>query len=238
MAGAKALIARRGRRKTSVKSDMGSSTTNKYQTKGKQTLKQRVKQLEKNMKQEERKPVENILSYTGPASINNVPYITLLSGVDGADRDGEEISAQFLDIYLRWVYLSGVDDNEACRMIVFRWKDSESSPTTGSEILNTSPGPGAGTLKYVDAPYVHNGRDKFDVLFDKRWVLDENNTDQSMIRFKYSCPQGKSSRIKFNGALGTDVELNHLYVMVMSETSAPVAGATAEGYFRLYYKDN
>lgn len=237
MAGAKALIARRSRRKTSVKSDMNVSTTNKYQTKGSKTLNQRVKVLEKNMAQQERKPHENVLVYTGPASINNVPYITHLSDIDGADRDGQEVSAQFLDVFLRWVYLSGVDDNEACRMIVFRWKDIETGPTS-ADILDVSPGPTAATIKNVDAPYVHNGRDKFDVLFDKRFVLDENIGDQSMFRFKYTCPQGKSSRIKWTGALPTDVEVNHLYLMVMSETSAPVAGVTAEGYFRLYYKDN
>lgn len=241
----KLLLAKRyrSRRKTSVKSDMGSSTTNKYTKKAVKTLTQRVKQLEKNVAQEERKHIHNILEYTGPASISNIPFITHLSpipqgtaGTGVSERSGEEVSAQFLDLYLRWVYATGTDDNEACRMIVFRWKSPDTNPTANDILLN-NPGGGA-TITYVDSPYVVDNRENFDVLFDKRFMLDENTGDQGMIRFKYTFPQGKSSRIKWDGPGASDREENHIYVMVMSETLAPVVGATATGYYRLYFKDN
>lgn len=207
----------------------------------KMSLAKRVRMLEKEKETEERKHFHTVLDYTGPISITDTGYITHLSPVaqgDGvSDRVGEEIIAQYLDVHLRWTYLSGTDDSEACRMIIFRWNKENSSPSFSDILMPTLNG--VGPLKKVDQPFVVDGRSAFDVLYDHRFIIDEDTGDQKNIRFKYTFPMSrKGSIIKYDGDDGSDVEKGNIYMAVMCETSAPVAGAVAQGYYRLYYKDN
>lgn len=154
------------------------------------------------------------------------PVYDLAEGVAENNRVGNQIKPTSMQ--LRFTMYRGNADS-VCRLIVFRWKERDSSVTLASILEQGS----VGTASYVNAPLIleTGNRNRFDILHDKCYVLDDGkqNTVNRVINIKMS------KKIGYISGSASQERMNEIYYVFISDVvlaSAPSVYVQALGYFR------
>lgn len=171
-------------------------------------------------------------------SVGSTPLIyqmdTIAQGDTEVQRVGIEVCPKTLNFYLR---LTGENplttgDSNVVRVIVFRWFDN-TFPLATDLLYNNAAGAFTG-YPYVDIPTVWTAKPRFQVLCDKRIVLDEDNSDHAFFKFNHKFRKG--AKIHYSGSAPTAIENKNLFYMIVSDSSV-VPHPIFTGYSRLTYKD-
>lgn len=164
------------------------------------------------------------LTATNPASVsggifqlNDIPV-----GTSDTTRIGDTIMIKKLYMSLN---MHVADTSNHFRVIVFVWKNN--TVPLASEIMADS---SLGTAYAVNAPYNHDRRSLFKVLYDKTYGL---YADRPVVHFKKSIKL--NLKVQYNAGSSTACS-NAIWMLYISDSGA-VAHPTADSYTRLEYTD-
>lgn len=202
------------------------------------TLKEVVKKVNKISK--ETSQLGELKHFDNPwtTSVSTSPLIyqmdLIASGDEEVNRTGIVISPERLDFYLRFTAENPLTtgDSNVVRVIVFRWFD-ETFPAVNDILYDNTAGVWTG-YPYIDIPTIWNKKPRFQVLSDKRMVLDEDDADHSFYLMKKKFRQG--STIHYSGPSPSDIENKNIFYMIMSD-SGVVPHPVFSGYSRLTFRD-
>lgn len=172
------------------------------------------------------------------ASVGTTPLIyqidTIPQGDTEVERVGVEINPKYLNMFLRLTTENPLTtgDTNVVRLIVFRWFDN-SFPLATDILYNNGAGIFSG-YNYVDIPTVWNSKPRFQVLCDKRVVLDEDSSDHCFMKFNHKFRKG--AKIHYSGSSPTALENKNLFYLLVSD-SGVVPHPIFNGYSRITYKD-
>lgn len=170
------------------------------------------------------KPEKKFFTQTASdGSIDTAGTITQLSAIAQGDdvnnRQGNDVQMDYLDINLIATNTNATGDegfNTILRFLIVQDTQQNNITPTIAQVLSS-----VDVLSHLNPDNV--GR--FKVIFDKKVVLNSEAQDQvakSLIQRSYlHCYHkfsGKSAKLEFTGAAGTDVHNNHLYFMAIPST--------------------
>lgn len=133
---------------------------------------------------------------------------TITQGDTDLTRDGDSL-------YLRSINLKGccqldvLATSAIVRIMVVQWFD-DSTPAV-SDILS---GSYLGTVNAPSSSYFHDQRNKFRVLYDRRVLLNDGNTECQIFDTKYLKP----SKRKIHFTAGTTTGSNKLWLVAVSDS--------------------
>lgn len=212
--------------------------TGKRYLKKNPTLKEVVKEVRSLQKKQDK--LGELKHFDNPwsTSVSTSPLIYQMDLIADGDsevtRTGIVVSPERLDFYLRLTTENPLTtgDSNIVRVIVFRWFDS-SFPTVNDLLYDNTSGIWTG-YPYIDIPTVWDKKPKFQVLSDKRIILDEDDSDHSFYMLKKKFRKG--STIHYSGPSPSDIESKNIFFMIMSD-SGVVPHPIFSGYSRLTYRD-
>lgn len=203
---------------------------------GKLTKKYAVRRIPKTFKNKVRRVVNSIaekkylvttsggpqnVDYSGTvASISDVPQ-----GLSDSGREGDQIYLRSIEF--SWQAFIG-DTFNVLRLIVFQWYPP-TTPTVADIILATA----VGSTDIVFAPYNHDKRYNYKILYDKTVSLDAVKANTSGVIRKYII-KGFKRHIQYEatGTTGT----NKIYILKASD-SAAVSHPQMQNYHKINYSD-
>lgn len=143
-----------------------------------------------------------------PATIN--PLVLMAQGNGPADRVGNVITPTSLQF--RMTAYRGATDC-TIRVIFFRFKELGYA-RLGTAILDDTDD---GTANIVNAPYVLEkaSRKRFQILYDKRWLLDDAKQNGIVVYDNVKMSQN----ISYDGGTSGANQQNGIYYMVISDCS-------------------
>lgn len=217
-------------------------TTNAKKFNRKMPKKPTLQQLAKEVKslKNEQKNLGELKHFDNPwsTSVSTSPLIyqidLIADGDTEVNRTGLEISPERLDMYLRLTAENALTtgDSNIVRVIIFRWFDS-SFPTVNDILYDNTAGIWTG-YPYIDIPTVWNKKPKFQVLNDKKLILDEDSSDHTFYYAKQTFRDGAT--IKYSGPSPSDIENKNLFFLIVSD-SGVVPHPLFSGYSRLTFRD-
>lgn len=170
---------------------------------------------------------------SGSASPTNLGTIArwfaIPQGSGNTQRIGNDITATHLELQYD---ITVADAFNKVRFIVFQWAvDDASEVPIMSDILFT------GTTNYFNALYNFDNRDKYKILHDRRYLVENSSVGSASIPksshiFKLKVPH---KQILFNGA-GATTGRYMIYQLLVSD-SAAVPNPTVTTNIRLLYRD-
>lgn len=202
------------------------------------SLKEVVKKVNKLDKTQKKLGELKHLDNPWTTSVSTTPLIYQMDLINQGDsentRSGIVISPERLDFYLRISTENPLTtgDSNVLRVIVFRWFD-ETFPAITDILYDNTAGIWTG-YPYIDIPTVWNKKPRFQVLSDKRMILDEDDSDYSFYYTKKKFRSG--STIHFSGPSASDIENKNIFFMIMSD-SGVVPHPVFSGYSRLTFRD-
>lgn len=136
-----------------------------------------------------------------------VSLTNIAQGSTDVTRDGDSI-------YLRSCRVVGDitagDTTNMFRVIIFQWFDDTTPVYT--DILSSVY---QGTVNCVNSPYHHDQRKHFNVMYDKRYLLDSSDPNV-MFDTKYMRPAKRKVHFSAGGTTGS----NELFILFMSDSGA------------------
>lgn len=172
------------------------------------------------------KYMDNIPSYF--SNPNATPVVYLLSGIGQglayAGRVGNSVKGLSLTARLL-LQQSTLATASAIRLIFFVDKENQGTLPLATDVLEN-------TGNSVVSPYNHNNTDRFRILKDKTYVI--NNYGLNEIKDSIYCRL--SHNIKFSGAAGSTYNEGNVFVLVVSDTIAN--NPSFNMYTRIRYVDN
>lgn len=159
--------------------------------------------------------------YNGVEMANDTPVVQLTQptvGNNADEREGDKIFHEHLKI--RAVVTKEADNgDELCRILIIRWKmdNAHDTPVLADIVESTL----FGTANCVQAPYTvdHSRRAKFEVIWDKQFVMTQQNGPASVLAKKMFIAQVPLKRMfKFEDAGQTGQ--GNLYAFCLSNYTA------------------
>lgn len=151
-------------------------------------------------------------------------------GTTSYNRVGDDI--QLLSIYIR-LKLSIYDTTNIFRVVLFQWFDDGIDDAPAWEKIFQYPSTTAPTVpnQLMSPLAIDKNQNKFKILFDKYFKLDVDDQEEIMELF-----YKKNFNKKILYKSGSNFGLNHIYLMLVSDSEA-VNHPTAAGYLRVRYTD-
>lgn len=202
------------------------------------SLKEVVKKVNKLDKKQKKLGELKHIDTPWSTSVSTSPLIyqmdLIMEGDSEITRSGIVVSPERLDFYLRISTENPLTtgDSNILRVIVFRWFD-ETFPVVDDILYSNTAGAFTG-YPYVDIPTVWNKKPRFQVLSDKRMILDEDDSDYSFYYLKKKFRTG--STIHYSGSSASDIENKNIFYLIVSD-SAVVPHPVFSGYSRLTFRD-
>lgn len=162
---------------------------------------------------------------TIPIAGNVDQLSTVPQGNTDTTRVGDKILPTSLEMNFQFVAVPA-DVTNYIRHIVFRWKPNTVSVTPAVASILAY----AGTAQSPASPYYHDGRNQFEILYDKMYTFDAYNITKVI---KETVPLARKT---VNFVAGGNNGMGHLYQITLSDSGA-VAHPTVIGYVRLNYTD-
>lgn len=184
-----------------------------------------VKQLKRLVNVEKKKfdqTIDTTVSSTGTV----LPLSNVAQGDTDQSRDGSSIKPLYLYGKTRMtLYNAGGDTN--LRVMVFQDNQqvSDTSPSI-SDVLD-----GSYALDFTMCPLNNNTVGRYSILMDKNYTL---YTDKPILVSEIKLTL--TGHIRYNGANGTDIQKNGLYILLVSNQATEVP--TFQFAPRLTYTDN
>lgn len=159
-----------------------------------------------------------------------VDLTNISQGDTDTTRDGDQVLPTRLELRGQ---LHGADATNTFRIIIFRWKSNSQSTLdpTYPDILQSVY---AATSLAPLAPYYHDGRTLFDVLYDQKFDLAGDVGNSNYVRGFQANVHLKNHPIQFTD---TNAGVNKLYMLYVSDSSAPTHPAI-EYIARVFFTDS
>lgn len=155
------------------------------------------------------------------------PMFDVAEGTGEDDRIGNQIRPTSMQI--RFSAYRGLADS-VLRLVVFRWKERDTTKTTSAILDQTS----IGATNYINAPLLleAGNRKRFDILYDKTFILDDGkqNTIHRIVNVKVN-----AKKVDYTAAAVTQNRTNEIYwgfIADVALASAPSVYVQAIGHYR------
>lgn len=149
-------------------------------------------------------------------SLTDVPQET--TNATDTKRDGDSIYARTVRVQGRIYINQTTPADSIVRVLIFRWlPNSGNDAPDENSILSSAY---TATARNVVAPYHHDMRRKYKVLYDKRFLLNENGPSVKLFDTKYLMLRHKINYVAGSTTSGA----NKIYILVTSDnnTNIPV----------------
>lgn len=179
----------------------------------------------------------NTFNYNVPSEIDwsgRIHHISnLVQGVGNNQRVGDSIQPTSLTWKFGFTNNNAEVDRTVSMLIVRDNQQIGDSTPTMSTLLEN--------INDVSAPYsLINSQTagRFSVLYRRTFVVGDRNSDndtvikQGTLKFKAG-----SSRIRYNGTLGSDIQRNGIYFMFVSDQDPAADNVYITGMMRLWFVD-
>lgn len=184
---------------------------------------------------------------SAPVAGTNILLLNGLSqGNTNITRIGDNVKITSIQFRGRLTSAIALLGTSRPRVIIFWDKQANGAAPAATDLLDNSV-----ITRLTDSPYNHDYIERFDILYDKTWVIDSNavadfdpatGTTSTVMPKSVKINKYKKLQRKVNYGLGNagtvaDISHNSLYLMLISETATGSNPPTAFMGIRINYRD-
>jgi len=200
------------------------------------TLERRVRKLEHS----EELKYKDVYSTTLPTTTFQFLSMNLIGQGDDAfnNRIGEEISAKYLNMKLRFIHPAGTT-SDAIRCVVFWDKqangaapDALTSTNAATAVWDNTTVSGGSTI----VPYNYRAKQRYKVLYDRIITLEPESSTTEKVRFVRHNFRLNGAKIKYSDSGTTQASITSRN-LIFAYSCISGSGVTCALSFRLWYTD-